>query len=247
MPSSSFARFAVFSDVHANLPALHAFFEDVETQNCERLFCCGDLVGYGAHPAECVELVQAQDIPTVVGNHDFVCTRNENLDYFNDVAREAVLWTRRALGPSHVAYLKSLPYVLTEGDFTFVHASPRDPEKWNYILTRGEALDNFNCFDNWICFIGHSHQPFVVEQRDSEIHCPDPSEIELRRDRRYLINVGSIGQPRDRNPQLCYVIVDLKEMRLTFRRVPYPVFEAQRAILDAGLPDELAERLSLGW
>jgi diadenosine tetraphosphatase ApaH/serine/threonine PP2A family protein phosphatase len=264
MPSSSPSRFAVFSDVHGNLPALHAFFEDVESRGFDRLYCCGDLVGYGAHPGECCDLVQMCNIPVVLGNHDQVSAGDGSLDHFNEVAADAILWTRRALAPAHVSYLQSLPYTLVEGDFTFVHASPREPEKWNYVLTRGEAVENFARFDTWICFIGHSHQPFVVEQRQGDITCPEPGVTELHRDRRYLVNVGSVGQPRDRNPQLCYVTVDLEENRparreesvrrgeqpcgiLRFHRVPYPVFEAQRAILDAGLPVELADRLSLGW
>ena len=300
---ASFSKWGILSDIHGNLPALTACLDDMEVQGCDRLYCCGDLVGYGAQPNECCAVIRERAIPTIMGNHDFMATNLVNVESFNEIARKALLWTHDQLTPANMNYLLFLPFVRNEDDFTFVHASPLDPEKWNYILTRGEARINFECFDSWICFLGHSHQPFVVEQvrprrvpapvsekghddetdppwmpspedrvrlktgapipkpagidadrdttaidynSDPQLLVPDPTVIELNRDNRYLVNVGSVGQPRDRNPRACYVTVDLRKMRLDFHRVDYPIAHAQKAILEANLPPELAQRLSLG-
>ncbi|MFW5870257.1 MAG: metallophosphoesterase family protein [Candidatus Sumerlaeota bacterium] len=260
------SRLAVFSDIHSNLAALEACLKDMEEQGCEHFFCCGDIVGYGAHPNECCRIMIQLDVPCVMGNHDYMATTLDNIDSFNHIARKAILWTHRALKPVHLDYLKNLPYVRVQDNMTFVHASPLEPSNWHYILTRGEARVNFECFDTWMCFVGHSHQPFVVEQLlleseqkdteegdtlaafgDHKLLCPDPDVIELTDQKRYLINVGSVGQPRDRDPRACYTIVDTEKGRVAFRRIPYDIDSAQEAIIAAGLPSDLADRLSAGW
>jgi diadenosine tetraphosphatase ApaH/serine/threonine PP2A family protein phosphatase len=241
-------RFVVFSDIHANLPALTAFLGEVDTAGFERLYCCGDVVGYGAHPNECCEIIRERAIPTVIGNHDYVTVDMADVEYFNEVARRAILWTRERLTAENLAFLESLPFTHQFGDFALVHASPRLPRAWNYVITRGEAQENFEYFEGRICFIGHSHQPFAVAKLGESLVCStDVDEIPLKPDGRYLINVGSIGQPRDGDSRSCYVSVDLDESVLRFHRLTYAVNDAQKAILDEGLPMELAERLSYGW
>lgn len=240
-------RFAVCSDVHGNLPALQTFLELADSEGYDRVFCCGDVVGYGANPNECCDLLRERGIPTVLGNHDQAAIDLSQIALFNEIARTAILWTHNELTPENYQFLSDLPFVITEGDFTFVHASPWRPSEWNYVLTEGEAKMNFTHFDNWMCFIGHSHQPFEVELQNDEIACPGEALVTLSRDKHYLVNVGSIGQPRDRIPMLCFVTVDLEKNQLEFRRVEYPVPESQQAILDAGLPPELADRLAHGW
>ncbi|NQU43809.1 metallophosphoesterase family protein [bacterium] len=247
MSIDSPGRFAVFSDIHGNRPALQAFLEDVASEQIVRIFCCGDIVGYGAHPNQCCDLIRKAGIPVVRGNHDQVAVTLENLNAFNDIAARAISWTHDRLTPENREFLEGLPYLMKEGDFTFVHSSPRDPRKWDYVLTRTEAMKSFDAFDTWLCFIGHSHQPFAVDETGRDVASPDLEEIELSRDRRYLINVGSVGQPRDRNAQLCYATIDPGQNVLRFHRLSYPVEEAQQAILEAGLPPQLAERLTLGW
>jgi len=247
MPAESFSRFVVCSDIHANLPALRAFFNKVDSEGYSRIFCCGDIVGYGAHPNECCDLIRGRGIPVVMGNHDRAAAAPGMVESFNDVARAAIVWTHEALTPENGEYLRGLPYVINEGDFTFVHASPHQPEEWNYILTLNAAKLNFGFFDRWICFIGHSHQPFVVELSRDGMRSQAEPQVMLSREKRYLINVGSIGQPRDRSPLMCYVTVDLEQNVLSFNREPYPVGETQQSIVDAGLPWELAERLQYGW
>lgn len=272
------ARFAVFSDAHGNLPALRACLADMKSKNYSVSYCCGDLVGYGAHPNECMDLVLRAGTSAVLGNHDQMTLTLNRLASFSDGARRAITWTARTLAPEHRARLAALPLVRRAGEFTFVHGSPYEPAQWHYVLTRGAARLNFQFFDGWICFIGHSHQPFVVAQdpfdpddtdppwamgNGGEGGAPaadprqalyagprlagaEPGEIALDRSRRYLVNVGSVGQPRDNDPRACYVTVDLAAMRLRFHRVEYPVAEAQRAIEEAGLPVALARRLALG-
>jgi len=240
-------RIVVFSDIHANLQALKAVLKDIDDLKVDREYCCGDLVGYGAHPNECIELVRERDCPIVAGNHDHAALLKTDISYFNDVAKTAVLWTKEVLTPENTEFLDSLPMTYQEGDFFFVHSSPKNPEEWNYILTMGDARMNFNFFKERFCFIGHSHQPFIIENEEGNLSCPDKPEIPLFDKRRYLINVGSVGQPRDRNPLASYAFCDLNENILQIRRVEYDLQSAQDAIISAGLPQELSERLGHGW
>ena len=239
-------RIGVFSDIHGNLQALQAVIGTLDDHGVDELFCCGDVVGYGGNPNECCELLRRRKVPTIAGNHDHAALLRTNISFFNDIARAAVLWTRDELTEENRDYLSSLPLAHASDDFFFVHASPAAPAEWNYILTLGEAREAFQYFDQRFCFIGHSHQPFVIEYKDSAMVCPSTPVLELQPDHRYLINVGSVGQPRDRNPLACFVIVDLATNRIEFHRTAYDVEGARQAIMAKGLPIQLAERLSLG-
>ncbi|HUT24063.1 MAG TPA: metallophosphoesterase family protein [Sumerlaeia bacterium] len=242
------AHLVVFSDVHGNLPALRTFFDEMDSRaGIDAVVCCGDLVGYGAHPNECCQLVRERRIPCVLGNHDAVALNLTGIGFFNEIARAAALWSHEHLEKTHADYLAGLPYAHLRADLTFVHGSPANPEAWDYILSTDDAADNFDAFDSRICFIGHSHWPVVFEARgDGEARCLRPGNVRLRRDCRYIVNVGSVGQPRDGDPRLCYVTVDREANLLQYHRVPYPVSEAQRAIAEAGLPKGLAYRLAMG-
>ncbi|HBF34546.1 TPA: metallophosphatase family protein [Candidatus Sumerlaeota bacterium] len=250
MTTNPLSRFVVFSDVHANLSALQTFFEVAGQENYDSYFCLGDIVGYGARPNECCDLIRTYEpaISVVMGNHDWVALHPEESDAFNEIAREAILWTGAHLTQVTQKYLAKLPFKIEEEDFMFVHASPHEPEHWNYVITRDDAVLCFATSDAWITFVGHSHHPFMVEQQpDGALASVRPDEIQLRRDYRYLVNVGSVGQPRDQNSALCYVSVDVNEDLLHFHRVSYPIVPEQEAIKAAGLPIELAERLGQGW
>ncbi|MCX7765550.1 MAG: metallophosphatase family protein [Candidatus Sumerlaeia bacterium] len=240
-------RIAIFSDIHGNLQALEATLSAIRDEKVDKLYCCGDIVGYGGNPNECIELVKSLECPVVLGNHDYAALDLTNTDYFNDVARAAIIWTASVLKEENIAFVRQLPYVYIEGDFFFVHASPRSPEDWNYIITMGEAELNFHYFDQRFCFIGHSHQPFIVEKDKGNLSCPRSPVHRIADNGRYLINVGSVGQPRDRDPRACYAICDLKKMTIEIKRVDYDISGAQRAIIDNDLPKELAERLAHGW
>ena len=241
-------RIAVFSDVHSNLHALRAALEAIEGLGIKAAVCCGDVVGYGAYPNECIELLRERHIPTLAGNHDHAALGMTDVQFFNDIAKTAVFWTRGRLTPENALWLRQRPFTYTLGRrFSFVHASPYQPEQWGYVLTFGDARLAFERFGQTFCFIGHSHQPAVVIKKGEELTCPEESSVIIQPDCRYLVNVGSVGQPRDRNPEAAFVVVDFERSLIEYHRVSYPVEAAQEAIRQQGLPGELAERLGYGW
>lgn len=240
-------RIAVFSDIHGNFHALQAIINEIDSLNVDRYYCCGDIVGYGAFPNECINLLRERGCPVVAGNHDHAALLKTDISYFNEVAKTAVLWTKEVLTPDNIEFLDNLPMTYENGDFFFVHASPKNPLEWNYILTMGDARMNYQFFNTKFCFIGHSHQPFIIENENNNLFCPSKPEIVLTDSKRYLINVGSVGQPRDRNPMSAFILCDLDKKTLEIRRVSYNLKAAQDAIISTGLPRELAERLAHGW
>lgn len=241
-------RIAVFSDIHGNLHALEAVLQTIDEMQIEHMVCCGDVVGYGAFPNECVEVLREREIPTLAGNHDHAALEWTDIRFFNHIAREAVVWTREHLSEDNKAWLRQRPYTYDLGGLYYcVHSSPVRPRKWGYVLTFTDALRCFEQFDQRFCFIGHSHQPAAVVHQDGELTLPTTHQVPLAPNARYLINVGSVGQPRDRNPRACFVTVDLSAGQIEFQRVSYDIEGAQRAIQTMGLPIELAERLGYGF
>jgi predicted phosphodiesterase len=241
-------RIGIFSDIHGNLQSLETVLrvlEEEERVDC--LFCCGDIVGYGGNPNECVELIRSKKIPVVAGNHDHAALGLTDTSYFNEIAKTAIHWTGQVLTPENTEYIRSLPMTIVEEEILIVHSSPKDPEAWNYILTLGDARVNFEHFDQQICFVGHSHQPFIIEYASGKLSCPVQPYVSVADDRRYLINVGSVGQPRDGNPDASYAVYDRSQKRIEIKRVSYDLTAAQDAILSQGLPPQLADRLNHGW
>jgi predicted phosphodiesterase len=248
MASESFGRFAVFSDVHANLAALLALFDFLDLAGIERSYCCGDLVGYGAHPNACCDRIRERNIPTVRGNHDQTALTLDMVDQFNAVARTAIAWTHERLTHTNQMFIRELPMKIVEEKYTFVHSSPFEPDKWHYVVTEADARQCFEYFDNTICFIGHSHQPFIVELTNGKINrLPADRVVDICEGSRYLVNVGSVGQPRDGNPELACFLVDEHVGIMRLHRQVYPVDQAQAAIFNENLPPELADRLGLGY
>ncbi len=239
-------RVAIFSDIHGNLPALDAVLREIDASEVDFAVCCGDVVGYGAFPNECVERLRERKIPTIAGNHDYAALSLIDITCFNEIAKRSIQWTREVLKPENAEFLRNLPLSVEVADMLFVHSSPRSPEAWNYVITLGDARQSFRAFGQRVCFIGHSHTPFVVENCEGNLTCPTSPIVELRPDCRYLVNVGSVGQPRDRNPEACFAIYDRSTRQIEIRRVAYDLSQAQKAILEAGLPPELAERLIYG-
>jgi len=241
-------RIGIFSDIHGNLQALQAVFRTFEEQeHVDRYFCCGDIVGYGGNPNECVDLIRAKQCPVVAGNHDHAALGLTDTSYFNEIAKAAITWTGQVLTPDNTEFLRAMPMQIVAENLLIVHASPKDPEAWNYILTLGDARVNFEHFQQDFCFVGHSHQPFIIEYSAGNLSCPSNPQIAVVSGRRYLVNVGSVGQPRDGNPSAAYAILDRKAETLEIKRVEYDLDAAQKAIRDQGLPPQLAERLSHGW
>lgn len=241
-------RFAIISDIHGNLEALNSVLSHIDKENVELIFCCGDIVGYGANPNECVDIIiKERKIPTIAGNHDHAAIDRTNIQYFNEVARRAILWTQMHLTQENKQIIEHLPLTISNDSAFFVHSSPKNPEEWNYILTMGEARLNFEYFKEQFCFVGHSHQPFIIESDGKNLSCPSSLKIHILPNKRYLINVGSVGQPRDRNPRAVYSICDPQDNLLQIKRVDYDIELAQIKIIDAGIPKELADRLAIGW
>lgn len=246
--NGSARRVGIISDIHGNLHALEATLQELERVGCDHIVCCGDLVGYGARPNEVVDLIRSRNIPCIAGNHDHAALLMTDISFFNEVAKAAVLWTKKVLTEDNVQFLREMPMSLTDEahDIYYVHASPKEPGEWNYIITMGDARVNFGYFQQKVCFVGHSHQPFIIENDGGNLQCSNKPEIGVQGERRYLVNVGSVGQPRDRRAKACCVVYDFEASTIEIKRVAYDIAGAQRAIIEAGLPRELAERLEHG-
>jgi diadenosine tetraphosphatase ApaH/serine/threonine PP2A family protein phosphatase len=225
--------------------------EDAASEGAHAILCLGDLVGYGADPVACVERVGERAAAMVAGNHEHGALGLLDLRWFNPWARAAAVWTGGRLDQGHRDYLGGLPLIRALEDATLVHASPRSPEDWDYLVSEEDGLAVFSDFATRICFVGHSHVPGFWSVGsggpDYVAHvAATAAEVRLDAGRRYLINVGSVGQPRDRDPRACYAIWDREARTVTIRRVPYDHVAAARKILAAGLPRKLAERLAHG-
>jgi diadenosine tetraphosphatase ApaH/serine/threonine PP2A family protein phosphatase len=238
----------IISDVHANLVALNAVLDEVG--DVDQIWNLGDIVGYGPRPRECIDrIVGLNPAVSLIGNHDWAAIGRLQLDEFNPVARYATYWTTAQLSSEHMKYLEGLPNRVIESDWMLVHASPRHPI-WEYVYTPKVASENFDLFDAPVCFLGHSHvQLFISETMaaggDAPIQPCDGDTLFIDSDR-FIVNPGSVGQPRDNNPFAAFALYDPKERVVTFRRIPYDVAKTQSQMESAGLPRPLITRLALG-
>ncbi len=237
---------AVISDIHGNLEALNAVLDDARRESVDQLICLGDVVGYGADPNACLARVREEAVATVLGNHDAAACDLKQSENFNEVAREAIRWTAETLSEDNLDFLGRVPYEFVEGDARYVHASPDDPPSWHYILTEQEAWNAFEACPEPVCFVGHSHVPLRVFLRKGRLVVLDEDVVELEGDDRALVNVGSVGQPRDGDWRASYALYDPVLRAVTARRVEYDIDEASRKIRAAGLPEILATRLAVG-
>jgi len=240
-------KYAIMSDIHGNIEALRAVLEDIAAVAPDEVLCLGDIVGYGADPNECVEMTRTAAAVTVAGNHDWAAVGKLGLDYFNSAARIAAEWTGTVLLRENRSFLEGLPLTAkAEESMLLVHSSPAAPEEWNYVFHPGQAAIGFASFAEPLCFIGHTHQPAVFTE-GGDLHLGRVLEsFRLSKGSRYIVNVGSVGQPRDGNHKAAYCVYDSKDMTLAIRRVEYDVAGAQAKIVKNGLPSSLAERLPLG-
>lgn len=244
-------KIAIFSDVHANLEAFQAVLDDLRAMDCTRAFCCGDIVGYGGSPNECCKLVKEHRIETVKGNHDEAVGQDSPLlaERFNPAAATSVRWSREYTTVENRGWLSALPLVRLEPEFGFTlcHSSLAEPTKWAYLTTPAMAAASLARMKTAVCFVGHSHAAAVFfKETDGHICMLPPCPVRLSKGERYLINVGSVGQPRDMDNRACYFIFDSDEGLINPRRVKYPVAAAQERIRQAGLPERLAARLAFG-
>ncbi len=240
-------RWAILSDVHGNLEAFQAVIEDLRAERAEKVAFLGDVVGYGADPNECLSLLRDLTDCVVAGNHDYGAVGLTDIDIFNPMARSAILWTREALSEENQAYLRRLLLLRKDGNLTFVHATPNQPEEWYYLFTFPEAEEAFLSLNGDLAFVGHSHRPLILTKAGSgEVEVANFEDTILKPGVRYIINVGSVGQPRDGYPEAAYGLYEDDNKRFRLKRVSYDVETAQRKIIKTGLPLFLAQRLSRG-
>ena len=239
-------RFAIFSDIHANLEALEAVLEDARERKCTHFVCLGDVVGYNANPHECVERMRKMDCPIVKGNHDEQASLIESSRDFNELAEQAMAWTRGNLTADDKEWLRDLPLQRQVGDFTIVHATLDTPEQWGYVFNNLDAAASFTYQHTPVCFFGHTHVPMAFIRDDNGIRRVRIERLQIEMSKKYFINAGSVGQPRDSDWQAAYCVYDTEENVVEQHRVKYDLPAAQKKIIEAGLPELLAHRLSLG-
>ncbi len=238
-------RIAIFGDIHANLEAFEVVLADARDQGCASYVCLGDVVGYNANPRECLRMVQSLNCPVVKGNHDDYASSESSLESFNPLAEVAIQWTRDQLTPSEKSWLGSLPFISKVRGFTIVHASLDDSSGWGYVLNQLDAAASFSKQTTDLCFFGHTHTPRVYIKDSSVVGLPfDHLILEPRK--KYFVNAGSVGQPRDGDWRAAYLVFDEEKRRIQLRRLRYDLAKTQAKILAAGLPPRLADRLAFG-
>jgi diadenosine tetraphosphatase ApaH/serine/threonine PP2A family protein phosphatase len=239
-------RVAVISDIHANLHSLEAVVDAIEHESPDEIWCLGDLVGYGPQPSACCAWVASGTQLCLAGNHDLGVLGTLDLDDFSPDAAAAAEWTREALAPDARTYLETLTPSAERDGIGLYHASPRDPV-WEYVLTWEAARDAIEDSGAELTLVGHSHVPLAIVDGRGSIggHAAGGTELDLIGGR-WLLNPGSVGQPRDGDPKAAWLLLDLAAKQASFRRVPYDVARTQAEIREQGLPDALAERLAYG-
>lgn len=240
--------YLIISDVHSNWESLQKFIELSQSIKHDKKVCLGDIVGYNADPNPCVEWIRDHVDIVLAGNHDYGVLKKIDISYFNLPARAACLWTRTALTKKNSEFLNSLTNAKEQDGITWVHASPFEPDEWHYVNNQYDAEANFPHFSTPCCFLGHSHKPVILELRpDSKIEPIFDSIYSLKADCRYIVNVGSLGQPRDGNPDPAFAIFDSEAHTVEIRRFSYDIALTQEKIKSQGLPSILAERLDAGY
>jgi predicted phosphodiesterase len=240
-------RLALISDIHGNLEALRAVLEDIERRKVDQIDCLGDVIGYGCDPVECLQLVEEHCTIKLMGNHEYAALGVLPPEAMNLHARQSIHWTLEQLGDRGISMISDFEMKAETEQYLLVHASPYEPDEWHYVLSEHEAGIGFDSFMQPLAFHGHTHLPMIFcktptgKLRTIVGHDFDPDE-----ECRYLINVGSVGQPRDRDPRACYAIYDSNEVSVTYHRLDYDVEAAQAKMCRADMPQMLIERLEVG-
>jgi diadenosine tetraphosphatase ApaH/serine/threonine PP2A family protein phosphatase len=238
-------RYGIFGDIHGNFDALQGALRTMEKEGVDEYVCLGDIVGYGAEPRECVDRIREMGCMCLAGNHDHAAIGKLDIDFFNLYAREAAVWTRQALRPEDREFLGGLGFVEHLPGCAVVHGSLHGPEMFNYISTIFDADLSFEALDKPVLFYGHTHIPLTFFDTKPMTYTMD-SEIPVGDGTRTLVNVGSVGQPRDEDPRACFAIYDDAVGVVRILRAEYDVDRAGQKIVEAGLPEALAVRLHLG-
>ncbi|MCD5417224.1 metallophosphatase family protein [Candidatus Bipolaricaulota bacterium] len=244
-------RIAILSDIHGNLAALEAVLAAIDTQQVKQILCCGDIIGYGPHPAQCIRLLQDADACVVQGNHDAAVADLLNHNSFSIAGKLAVEWTATAISDAERNWLAELPLIVRTDRYVLFHGSLRDP-LWEYITTSSTAYTVFMELEGDLAFFGHSHLAgafmFMKEQSEISYRPGGEERLEIENKTQYLINPGSVGQPRDGDPRAAFAIAELAENEkwVQFYRIDYDIEQTRRAIIAARLPQSNADRLLLG-
>ncbi|MBF0538885.1 MAG: metallophosphoesterase family protein [Nitrospirae bacterium] len=239
--------YAVISDVHSNLHAIEAVLKDISDHRIDELYFVGDAVGYGPQPNLCIDLLKKDCEILIAGNHDWAVLEYISTEYFNIHAVEAVMYNRQVMTEQHMQDLEKFNLLKSseKRNALFVHATPRDPENWDYLFSVKDAEINFEHFEQRLCFIGHSHTPVIIEQQQTGEILIHRAKTEINETSRYIVNDGSVGQPRDGDPRASYVIVEDTSIEIV--RVQYDVSKTQKEMEAAKLPFRLIERLAYGY
>ncbi|MDR3012520.1 MAG: metallophosphatase family protein [Chitinispirillales bacterium] len=241
-------KYAIVSDIHGNLEALLAVLKDIKRRKADRIVCLGDIVGYYPNPQRCIDLIGEVAVRCVAGNHDYAAIDKTDTRSFTFFAFSAIEWTKQNLTDAGREFLGSLPLIYEEGNAAFVHASPHAPEDFAYVLPDDDAsvIKAFGSLKQCVNFIGHTHCPAIICRENGDILVRSGTSTEIKDDNTYLINVGSVGQPRDHDNRACYAIYDTVKKTVAFHRVPYAYKVTQKKIRESKLHAFLAERLEKG-
>ncbi len=241
-------RYAIISDVHGNIEAFNVVLFELEKESPNQILFLGDIIGYGPDPNECIKRIKEVADIVLAGNHDHAAIGHTDISYFNPYAREAIEWTIGKLTEGEKLYLSQLPITgeVNIDHIFLVHSTPKRPQEWNYIFTFEDALENFRYFTQMLCFVGHSHVPVVIEMNRHGTLGILRDEVKIKEGCRYIINVGSVGQPRDSNPDAAYVIYDTEKSTVWIKRVSYNYHKTQKKMREEGLPNYLIDRLAVG-
>jgi len=242
-------KYGIFSDIHSNLEAFQTVLEQLKEEGVDKYIYLGDIVGYGADPKECIQLLKSlvseHECITIAGNHDYAVCGLTDTKFYGVHAIQSIEWTKTVLDKEEIKFLTDLRLVQQLDGLTCVHANLSAPEEWGYVFDIDDAYSTFLCLSDQICFIGHSHRPIVFtagEMVDWDVK----TQTKILRGEKYIINVGSVGQPRDGNAESAYCIYDTDTQIVDLKRVGYDIESAQKKIIAAGLPKVLADRLRVG-
>ena len=238
-------NYAVISDIHSNLEALECAVQEIKKRGTDQIICLGDVVGYGANPSECLKLVGDAADEIILGNHDRAIEDIELRNEFNDWVREAVEWTAGVLSEKEKRQIRDFAPIVIDRkrNVTWTHGSAYEPDEFHYLFTSSDAKSSFQILETDFCFFGHTHIPSLFSAKSQEARYLTAGIYQLSKGERYLINPGSVGQPRDRNPRLSFAFFDSKELTLEILRLDYDNQKAAQKIRKAGLPAYLADRL----
>lgn len=240
-------KIALVSDIHSNLEALQAVLEDIESHKADKINCLGDVIGYGCDPQACLDLVDKHCSTKLMGNHEYAAIGVLPTEAMNLAARQSIQWTAAQLEDRHLAMIANFEMSAVDADCLLVHASPQEPEEWHYVLSQQEATAAFACFKQKLAFHGHTHLPLIFcETPGGRVRTIVGHDFDPDEECSYLINVGSVGQPRDNDPRASYAIYDSDEISISYHRVEYDFKITQAKMSKAEMPSMLIERLEVG-